>query len=169
MRPVDLTLRPPSEGDRTLLVEYLNNDNVTRYLSSKIPKPYTLEDADWWLEVGCKQNAIVKAIEAKGIFCGVIGVYLQGFEYKHSAELGYWIAEPYWRRGIATEAVKQFVQNIFANTDVIRIFNPVTAQNQASIRVLEKNGFSLEGILKSAVSHGGVLCDEHLYAKVKGK
>jgi RimJ/RimL family protein N-acetyltransferase len=153
--------------DRQLLVAYLNDDNVIRYLSSKIPHPYSFEDATWWVDTGSKDNAIVKAIEFNGIFCGVIGAYTQAFEYRHSAEVGYWIAKPYWGQGIATQALKLFTNHIFNKTHISRLFNPVSAPNIASMRVLEKSGYQREGILRRSVCKAGDCYDEHVFARLK--
>ena len=162
-----IQLRDVHSNDNLLLVQYLNNENVTRYLSSKIPSPYSLEDAKWWIEVGSKDNAIVKAITFNNTFCGVVGIYTQAFEYQHSAEIGYWIAEKYWNQGIGSHAVKQFVEFIFTSTEIKRLFNPVSEPNFPSIKVMEKAGFYREGILKQSVYKNGKYYDEHLYAKVK--
>ena len=79
-----LSLRNLQIQDKDLLVEYLNTPEVVQYLSSRIPQPYTLEDAHWWVTTGCKENSITRAVELDGQFCGVIGAYLQPYEYNHS-------------------------------------------------------------------------------------
>ncbi|WP_259386397.1 GNAT family N-acetyltransferase [Pseudoalteromonas sp. MSK9-3] len=162
-----VTLRDLCDDDASLLVKYLNDAEVNRYLSSKIPTPYTFSDATWWIGIGSKDNAIVKAIEFKGSFCGVIGAYTQAFEYAHSAEVGYWIAKPYWRKGIATEALQLFTADIFNQTSISRLFNPVSAPNITSMRVLEKAGYQLEGVLRRSVCKAGDCYDEHVFARLK--
>lgn len=160
-------LRALQNNDAVILSQSLNNPNVIRYLSSKIPHPYTIEDANWFINTGSAQQAYNQAILYHGQFCGVIGVYLKDKEYAHTAEIGYWVSEQFWGKGIATRSVRQFCELLFTTTDIRRIFNPVTAQNTASIRVMEKAGFILEGILKQNVCHQGILADEHLFALVK--
>jgi len=161
-----IELRTLHKTDEGALVRHLNDSRVTKYLSSRIPSPYTREDAVWWIESASKELGIVKAIHFKGSFCGINGAYTQEFEYSHSAEIGYWLGYDYWNFGIATEALITFSNYIFENTEIKRLFNPVTSLNVGSLRVLEKAGYKLEGVLKAAVFHDGFYVDEHLYAKV---
>lgn len=162
-----LKLRTVTPEDAPLLVQYLNDPKVTRFLSSNIPTPYTLEDANWWIHTGIREQGLVRAVEFKGQFCGIIGLYQQQKEYAHSAELGYWIATEFWNQGIGTEAVQQFCEYVFSNLHIERLYNPVTSLNLASMKVLKKSGFNLEGVMKKAVCHEGKLVDEYLFAKVK--
>lgn len=162
-----IALRSLEINDKQYLVKALNDHSVIQYLSSNIPAPYTIDDAQWFIETGSKDNALVKAITYQEAFCGVIGVYFRQKEYAHSAEIGYWLLPECWQKGIATQAVSQFCDLVFNTTSVCRIFNPVSAPNLASIRVMEKAGFSLEGIHKMAVQHDDTFIDELLYAKVK--
>ena len=161
-----LRLRELQTSDEPLLVQYLNNPNVTRFLSSRIPKPYTQADAHWWVETGSKDKAIVRAIEYRGDFCGVIGATLQAFEHAHSAEVGYWLARPAWGNGIATAALRQFSEHLFAKTEIRRLFAGVFDGNLASARVLEKAGYEFEGIRQKAVFKNGQYLNEHLYARL---
>lgn len=161
-----IKLRELQIDDREWLVRYLNNEWVVRYLSSRIPQPYTFNDANWWVEIGSKQSALVKAITLDEVFCGVVGIYLQEAEYS-DAELGYWVAEDYWNRGIATRAVTEFTSLVFSTTRIQRIYNPVSAPNLASIKVMEKTGYNLERIVNKAAQHNGHFYDEHLFAKVR--
>jgi len=117
--------------------------------------------------VGSKQGAFVRAISFNGAFCGVIGVYTKEAEYAHAAELGYWIAQEHWNKGIASKAVADFTELVFATTGIQRIYAVVTAANLASIQVMKKTGYSLEGILKQAVQKQGQLYDEHLFARLR--
>ena len=162
-----MVLRELALSDAELLVEYLNVPEVTRYLSSNIPSPYGIEDAEWFITTGSKDKAITKAIEVDGQCVGLIGVYLQQAEYAHSAEIGYWLGRPFWRKGLATKAVKFFVDEIFNTTEVTCIFNPVTEANIASRRVMEKAGFQLEGKLQGSVQHHGKLHNEYFYSRLK--
>lgn len=162
-----VVLRDLLIADSQAMVTSLNDSSITLHLSSKIPTPYTPEDALWWINHGSKEQAITKAITYQGKFCGVIGVYLQSFDYKHSAELGYWIAKDYWQKGIASNAVNLFTQWLFSKTSINRIYNPVNADNVASIRVMEKSGFALEGVLKQSAYKYDQYSDEHLYALIK--
>ncbi|BBM03210.1 GNAT family N-acetyltransferase [Microbulbifer sp. GL-2] len=162
-----IELRNLHRGDENSLIRHLNDDRVTKYLSLRIPSPYTRGDAEWWIESGSKEVGVVRAIDFDGSFCGVIGAYTQNFEYSHSAEIGYWLSYDHWNRGITTVALIKFTKYIFETTDLKRLFNPVTSLNKASLKVLEKAGYKLEGVLKGAVVHEGVYVDEHLYARLR--
>lgn len=85
---------------RSLLINYLNNPEVVRFLSSKIPTPYTIDDARWWIETGSKAGHTF-AIELSGHFVGRIGAVAGEFEYSKSAEVGYWLAQEYWGRQLS--------------------------------------------------------------------
>ncbi|CAI3802106.1 GNAT family N-acetyltransferase [Rheinheimera sp. MM224] len=164
-----IELRELKSDDREWLVRYLNNEQLVRYLASRIPQPYRFEDASWWVEVGSKEGAFVRAISFNGAFCGVIGVYTKEAEYAHVAELGYWVAQEYWNQGIASKAVADFTKLVFATTGIQRIYAVVSAPNKASIQVMHKAGYSLEGILKQAVQKQGQFYDEHLFAKIRSE
>lgn len=162
-----IELRELKSDDREWLVRYLNNEQLVRYLASRIPQPYSFEDASWWVEVGSKEGAFVRAITFNGAFCGVIGVYTKEAEYAHVAELGYWVAQEYWNQGIASKAVTAFTELVFATTAIQRIYAVVSSPNLASIQVMKKAGYSLEGVLRKAVLKQGQLYDEHLFARLR--
>ena len=162
-----IELRELKRDDREWLVRYLNNEQLVRYLASRIPQPYSFEDASWWVEVGSKEGAFVRAITFNGVFCGVIGVYTKAAEYAHAAELGYWVAQEHWNKGIASKAVADFTELVFATTDIQRLYAVVSAPNLASIQVMNKAGYSLEGILRKSVQKQGQFYDEHLFAKIR--
>ncbi len=162
-----IELRELKRDDREWLVRYLNNEQLVRYLASRIPQPYSFEDANWWVEVGSKEGAFVRAITFNNAFCGVIGVYTKEAEYAHAAELGYWVAQEYWNQGIASKAVIEFTELVFATTTIQRIYAVVSAPNLASIQVIQKAGYSLEGILRKSVQKQGQLYDEHLFARLR--
>jgi len=161
-----INLRHFKDSDTDLLISYLNNNEVTQYITSAIPNPYTLIDALWWIDAGSKTQYI-KAIEHKGTFVGCISATLGDFEYDRSAELGYWIGKEYWGQGIATAAVKMFSEFLFNETELVRLFVSVVNENKASIRVLENNDFLHEGLLKNASYKNGRFFDECILAKIK--
>lgn len=156
-------LTSPTLADANLLVENLNLKHVGRFLSSNIPRPYTLDDAQWWISEGCKNNAINKIIHYNGQACGNVGVYLNVGGERFLAEIGYWLSPSYWNKGIATQAVNTFTDFIFKNTGVTTIVNPVSSTNIASRRVMEKSGYQSDQILKDSICHDGVYLDEYLY------
>jgi RimJ/RimL family protein N-acetyltransferase len=159
-------LRSFKDQDLDLLVFYLNKEEVTKHITAAIPKPYTKNDAQWWIN-NSKSSAHIKAIEINGKFVGCISAKIGDFEYSCGAEIGYWVGNDFWNQGIATEAVRLFSESLFTSTDLIRLFVSVVSLNIGSIRVLEKNGFSLEGVLKKASFKHGEYFDEHLLSKIK--
>jgi ribosomal-protein-alanine N-acetyltransferase len=158
-------LREFNINDAPSLRGYLNNSNVTRYLTTSIPQPYKEEDADWWINEGSKAG-IVRAIEYKGVFIGAVGANRKQFEQSRSAEVGYWLAENHWGKGIATTALRELSKLVFHSTDIVRLQAHVFEGNFASARVLEKAGYKLEGVLRKAVFKRGALMDASLYAAV---
>lgn len=164
---MNLTFRNFEASDISFLVTWLNNENVTRYLSSRLPSPYTEDDALWWINQGCKEGHLGFIIEHNDMPCGVIGIYLPEDKNASNAEIGYWIAEEYWGKGVATTAVRLFVEYVFLNTSVSKVFNPVTQANIASIKVMQKAGFVQEKIVRHAVQHQGKWFDEVIFVKTK--
>lgn len=162
-----INLRPFKTADTDRLLSYLNDEAVTKYITDAISKPYTQSDAQWWIDVG-SQSDYIKAIEFNGVFVGCISATVGSFEYGRSAELGYWLGREYWNQGIATEAVKVFTELLFKTPHIVRLFVSVVAQNGASVRVLEKNGYTHEGLLKQASFKDGQYFDECLLSKVSG-
>lgn len=160
-----VVLREFNMADVALLKEHLNNPNVTKYLATSIPQPYTAEDATWWINEGSKAG-IVRAIEYNGALVGSVGANRRQYEYSMSAEIGYWIAEPHWGKGIATHALQELSAFVFQTTDIVRLQAHVFEGNHASGRVLEKAGYRLEGILRKGVFKHGILMDARLYAAV---
>jgi len=160
-----IALREFKTSDVSSLVSHLNNPQVTQYITAAIAQPYTIDDALWWIEHSNSQPHI-KAITLDGEFVGCISAQQGLFEYSRSAELGYWIGQQHWNQGIATKAVELFSATLFSTTDFKRLFVSVVAANVSSIRVLEKNEFSLEGILKQASFKQGEFFDEHILSKI---
>lgn len=159
-----LSLRAFSDGDQPYLVEYLNNLNVYRYLSPKIPSPYTLSDATWWVSTGSK-NGYTYAIEYDGICIGCIGALQGEYEYSHSAEIGYWLAEPYWGKGLISKAIALLVKKL-REVNIVRLHAVVFAGNGQSARVLQKSGFVQEGKLTKAICKNGQFFDSEIYSRL---
>ena len=163
-----IRLREFNEDDIPSLVKILNTADVVKFLSSKIPFPYTKADAQWWVETGSKAG-IVRAIEVDQQLVGCIGAEPGLFEYKRSAEVGYWIDQAYWRKGIASQALTEFVPHVFHSTDIVRLFASVFSSNDASKHVLRKCGFELEAVLKKAFYKDGNYYDNHLFSIIKSE
>ena len=164
----DIRLRSLRYADREHLAELANNLKIWNNLRNMFPHPYTLEDADKFLDMVKQQEPQVTfAIDCKYQFAGVIGLVLQPDVYKKGAEIGYWIGEPFWGLGIATMALKLASEYAFDTLGLERLFAGVFEGNVASMRVLEKCGFQLEGISRKAVFKNNKLIDEHRYGKVR--
>ena len=161
-----MVLRHFTNADIPALQALLNDSEVTRYLSSKIPQPYGEEDARWWVQEGSVQG-VIRAIESDGQLAGCVGVLPGQFEYARTGELGYWLGRQFWRQGITAEAVRQLVAVTFATTDIERIFATVFAPNQPSMALLRKVGFEQEAVLKRAICKNGVFYDSHIFARLK--
>lgn len=98
---------------------------------------------------------------------GSIGAFRQQNIHRQTAELGYYIAEEYWGKGIMTDAVKQICEYVFTNTDIIRIYAEPFDYNVTSCRVLEKAGFQCEGVLRCNAVKNGKLLDMKMYSRLK--
>lgn len=148
------------------------NQNIAAHLRNVFPYPYTRQDAKEYI-CSCMQQEgkgqICRAIVVNDKAVGSIGIFMGQDVYEKSAEIGYWLAEPYWGKGIMTQAVKQMCKKAFLTFDLVRIQAAVFANNPASCHVLEKAGFHQEGILRSSVYKWGQLMDSILYALVKEK
>jgi len=161
-----LTLRDYLTSDAPRLVELANSQSISRYLVYTFPFPYTRADADWWIEFGSKENgAQTKVIECDGVFVGSVGVIPQNGWHSHTAEIGYWVGEEFWGQGLATRALQQMTEFSLSQPSCQKLFAPVLGPNKASMRVLEKNGYELEGVLKRDVVKNGELFDRFIYAK----
>ena len=161
-----ITLRAFKQHDTCQIVTILNDQQVARYLSSKIPFPYTQADANWWVNEGAKCG-IIKAIEVDGLCVGCIGVIPGEFEYSRSGEIGYWLSQQYWGQGIITQAIELITKEVFESTNLNRIHAAVFAGNVGSMSALLKNGFNNEAILKKAIYKNGHYFDSHLFSVLK--
>jgi len=161
-------IRQWTANDLDSLVLHANNINIWNNLRNYFPHPYTAAAAKDWLEknVGASP-AINFAIDLDGEAIGGIGLILNSDVYVMSAEIGYWIGEAYWGKGIATEAIRQMAEYSFYYFDIIRLYAEVFEHNKASMRALEKNGFYLEGVRRKAVLKNGVLMDDYIWVKLR--
>ena len=162
-----IELRDFTEIDINSIAVYANNINVSQYMASRMPYPYTKEDAKWWVKIGSKEQGLNYAIDLDGECIGVVGVRFGDLEQQHSAEIGYWIAENHWGRGFGTEAIRKMTGYVFAETKTIRLSAPVYSPNTASMRVLEKCGYTLEAIHRKAAFKNDEFMDEHVYVKFR--
>lgn len=167
---MDCRIREWRMEDKNALAAMLNNKNILNNLRDGLPYPYTVNDAEEYIAAMLsvdKTRIFSFAIAADHALVGSIGVFRCDNIHSRTAEMGYYIGEPYWGRGFGTSAVMQTCGYIFQHTDIIRIFAEPFAQNIASCRVLEKAGFQLEGILRSNAVKNGRVSDMKLYALIK--
>jgi RimJ/RimL family protein N-acetyltransferase len=163
-----IKLRKLETSDKSVIAKLLNNKKIWNNLTNKIPYPYTERDAEIFLKfIERDKHHKAFAIELNREFCGIIGLIKQQDVREKSAELGYWIGEPFWNKGITTEAVKLITEYGFSNLNIIRIYSTVFEYNIASMKVLEKNGYKKEGIFKKAIFKNNKIWDEHRYFKLK--
>lgn len=163
-----IILRSPTKADIPTLTNIANNKKIFDNVRDMFPHPYGLKDAERFIDFATgKKKGEIFAIEFEGKLTGFGGVHLQEDVYRRTGEIGYWLGEEFWGKGIATEAVKLLVQYGFEELELIRIFAGVFEHNLGSMRVLEKVGFEKEGISRKAVIKNGKILDEHRYAILK--
>lgn len=165
----EFTLRSWTMQDLDSLVAYANNPNIARFMMNVFPHPYGLQNGKAFIEMAMQEQQRFFAIDVQDKAVGGIGLHPQSDIYCKNAELGYWLAEPYWGMGIATRAVSQTVKHGFEQFDLSRIFARPFGNNPASQRVLEKAGFILEARLEKTLFKNGEYLDELIYAVRRGK
>jgi RimJ/RimL family protein N-acetyltransferase len=159
-------LRPPRAGDERSIAYYANNPKIWRNLRDSFPHPYTLADAEAWIARSAESEGRF-VIEVDGQAAGGLGLRPGEDVWRRSVEIGYWLGEEHWGRGIMTEAVQAATAYAFRAFDATRLWAGVFAWNPASARVLEKSGYELEGRLRGAVFKDGEVVDELLYGIVR--
>lgn len=158
-------LRPWVTSDLDSLVKYANNPNIARFLTDGFPHPYTEKDGLSFIEMASMGDPThIFAIEINNEACGGIGLHLQTDIMKKNAELGYWLAEPFWGKGIITQAVKEIVRIGFEQFPIDRIYARPFGKNVASQKVLEKSGFILEARFHNTIWKNEEADDELIYA-----
>jgi RimJ/RimL family protein N-acetyltransferase len=152
-------------SDLDSLVKYANNPNIARNMTDKFPFPYTKEHGKAFIEFATQDNPIhIFAIEVNGEAVGGIGIHPKEDIHRKNAELGYWLAEPFWNRGIMSNAIKQIVDFGFETYPVERIYAMVFSTNIGSQKILEKNNFLREAVMKETIYKNEIFLDEWIYA-----
>lgn len=158
--------------DKFALLEHFKAKEI--YDSTlNIPYPYSEADADRWLtrriESTQRQGKEVTFAIRKedGEMIGAVGADSLEIDASHRAEIGYWLARPYWGQGIMTDAVRAYVQYAFAELNLLRLTAHVLAFNVGSTRVLEKNGFQVEGRLRNHFRKEGRLYDAFCFGLLR--
>lgn len=161
-------LRPWQMSDAPSMALYANNRQIWRNLRDQFPFPFTVADAERWIDsrLGDTSDGVYLAIDVDGAAAGGIACRFAADVESRSAELGYWLGEPFWGSGVATEAVRLITAHVFDDLDIVRLQACIFGWNRASGRVLEKNGFQLEGVLRSAVFKDNDITDKLIYGRL---
>lgn len=161
-------LRPLRPEDAESLARHANDIRIWNNVRDLFPHPYKRTDADAFIAMASGKSPVQDfAVVVDGEAAGCVG-YVHGTDVERvSAEVGYWLGEPYWGRGIMSEAVNALAEHIFDTTGIRHLLAPVFGHNAASMRVLEKAGFRKAGILHDSAVKNGRLIDLHLYELTK--
>lgn len=161
-------LRPWRVGDAGSLARYADNPHIARCMRDLFPSPYRPEDAIRFIIMATSSSRNIHlAIEVGGEAAGGIGIHRLEDVWCGTAEIGYWLAEPCWGRGIVTDAVRALMPVAFSLPGLVRLQAGVFSGNPASMRVLEKCGFFREAVHHNAVTKNGILMDEVLYVRFR--
>ncbi len=162
---MEFKLRPWTLNDLNSLVKYANNKDIAKFMTDGFPHPYIEEAGRGFIAFATKDDPIhIFAIDINGEAVGGIGIHPQSDIQRKNAELGYWLAEPFWGHKIMTRAVQQMLDFAFNNYDITRVFARPFGTNIASQKVLEKAGFKLEGRFEKTLYKNGEFLDELVYA-----
>jgi ribosomal-protein-alanine N-acetyltransferase len=161
-------LRAWQPGDETSLQKHANNPKVSAFLRDRFPYPYTMDNALFWVNLVKDQQPLTGfAIIVNGEACGGVGFEPFNAESRITAEIGYWLGEEHWGKGIVPAAIKLVTAYVFEHFPLLRIEAGVYHKNGASMRVLEKAGYIKEGVLRKSVIKNGEVMDKHMYAIFK--
>jgi ribosomal-protein-alanine N-acetyltransferase len=167
---MDFILRPWQAEDLDSLVRFANNYEIAKFMNDHFPHPYTPEAGKAFIELATREVPHnILAIEVGGQAAGGIGIHPGWGIERKNAEMGYWLGQPFWGKGIISEAVKQMVEYAFKNWDINRIFARPFSTNAASQRVLQKAGFTLEARFEQTFFKNGEYFDEMVYAVRRGR
>ena len=163
-----ILLRPLLDDDQISLANLANNKKIWDNVRDFLPSPYTNKDAETFINITKQEDITMTfAIAFHEQFCGVIGLVRQSDVYRRTAEIGYWIGEPFWNKGIATTAVNLITDYGLNSLNLNRIHTGVFEYNVGSMRVLEKNGYDKDGIFKKSIIKNGQIWDEHRFSITK--
>ena len=158
-------LRPWNKSDLDDLVHFANNPRIANNLTDAFPHPYREKHGISFIDMASNDNpTLIFAIEVDGRAAGGIGLHQQTDLHKKNMELGYWLADIHWGKGIMSAAVKEVVNYGFNTFKINRIYARPFGTNQGSKRVLQKAGFNLEGTFEKALYKNGEYIDELIYA-----
>ncbi len=162
-----VSLRRWQQDDLLSLLRIADNPRIAANMRDVFPHPYIREDGIAWLEIATNEFADFNwAVIVDDEVAGGIGLMPQSDINAGTAEIGYWLGEPFWGRGLATDAVRTLTMYAFTQLGFRRLFATVFARNVPSCRVLEKAGYEREGLLRCSAIKNGVVSDQILFARV---
>ena len=167
---MNIQIRPWELTDAADIVGVINNKKVLDNLRDGIPFPYTEKDAAEFINSMLnaeKESSYAFAIVVNEKVVGSIGAFRQSNIHNRTAEMGYYVGEEYWGKGVCTTAIRLICRYVFDNTDIMRIFAEPFSDNIASCRVLEKAGFQYEGTLRSNAVKNGQIKDMKMYSMIR--
>lgn len=147
-----------------------DNPDIAKWMTDEFPSPYSIEDAEDFINAQLcadEDNEFCRAVVIDGKAVGCVGIFPQKGIYSRNAELGYWLAEPYWRKGIMSSAVKEMCEKAFEKYNLIRIYAIPFADNTASRQLLNSCGFNLDCIIRKNVTKNGEILDSCIYSLYK--
>lgn len=159
-------LRPFLLTDKISLAKHANNKKISDNLRDRFPNPYSEDDAEWFINFVLSDNEPIKnfIIEINGEAAGAIGVLPNNDIYRLNAEMGYWLGEEFWGKGIMTNVIKATIKYAFENLAIKRIYATPFATTVGSIKALEKAGFIREATIKKGVIKNGRILDYYIYS-----
>jgi ribosomal-protein-alanine N-acetyltransferase len=162
----EIKLRILNDKDRFSLVKYANNKKIADNLRNAFPHPYSEQNAIDFIKSANENNPnkLVLAIDLNGELIGCIGAFKQVDIYSKNAEIGYWLAEPFWGNGYVSSVIKKILPMVFENMDIVRIYAEPFENNIGSKKVLEKAGFKLEAVLKNNIFKNGEILSSCIYS-----
>ena len=149
---------------------HANSKKIADMLDENFPYPYTKDDALEFIAAACEReddDFIARAITMNGEAVGCISALMGKGLSSKQAKIGYWLGECFWGMGIMTKALPEFCRQIFEKKDIVRISATVISGNIKSVNLLERCGFTLEGILKKSVFKNGEIKDSYIYSLLK--
>lgn len=151
--------------DLPSLLRHANNRNIWLNLRDRFPHPYGRRDAQLFIRQSRRGDPECSfAVAVDGVAVGAIGFVIQQDVERVSAEVGYWLGEAFWGRGIMTEALQALTRHAVSTHRLTRLYARTFTYNAASCRVLEKAGYVLEGRLRRSAIKDGQIVDQLQYA-----
>jgi [ribosomal protein S5]-alanine N-acetyltransferase len=170
LRSPQCVVRSHRLDDAASLAKHGNNRRIWENLRDRFPHPFTEAHAlDYLTRVVADPDATSFAIDVGGEAVGGISLHPGTDIERIGAELGYWLGEEFWGRGIMTSAIRLVTDFALANRGLIRVFAVPFSTNIGSIRALEKAGYRREGTMRSSALKDGTIRDQYLYAILRGE